>query len=152
MVVSVVALTITGFLSFNYADQILKQRTGDQLFGESTVRGETLRLLFESRIEQNQILANDPMIQFLITEMNEVPEMQLKSIKEEKRRDYLIQVQAFQELIGFSIGFVSWYAFEKADAAFLNYMAVGLMSLVFAGVGAAYAIFGLGRTVARRSS
>ncbi len=105
MVVSVIALTITGFLSFNYADQILKQRTGDQLLGESTVRGETLRLLFESRIEQNQILANDPMIEFLITEMNKVPEMQLKSIKEEKRRDFLIQVQAFQELIGFSIGF-----------------------------------------------
>lgn len=105
MVVSVIALTITGFFSFNYADQILKQKTGDQLLGESTVRGETLRLLFESRIEQNQILANDPMIEFLITEMNEVPEVQLKSIKEEKRRDFLIQVQAFQELIGFSIGF-----------------------------------------------
>jgi class 3 adenylate cyclase len=45
------------------------------------------------------------MIEFLITEMNDVPEVQLKSIKEEKRRDFLIQIQAFQELIGFSIGF-----------------------------------------------
>jgi len=62
MIVSVVALSITGFLSFNYADQILIERAGDQLLGESTVRGETLRLLFESRIEQNNILANDPMI------------------------------------------------------------------------------------------
>ncbi len=105
MIVSVVALSIIGYLSFNYADQILKQRTGDQLFGESTVRGETLRLLFESRIEQNQILANDPMIQFLTTEMNKVSKEELKPVKEEKRRDFLIQVQAFQELIGFSIGF-----------------------------------------------
>ena len=105
MIVSVVALTITGFLSFNYADQILKQRAGDQLVGESTVRGETLRLLFESRMEQNEILANDPMIQLLITEMNGVSEDGLKEVKDENRRDFLIQIQAFQELIGFSIGF-----------------------------------------------
>jgi len=105
MIVSVVALSITGFLSFNYADQILKQRAGDQLLGESTVRGETLILLFESRIDQNNILANDPMIQLLISEMNKIPENELKEIKNENRRDFLIQVQAFQELIGFSIGF-----------------------------------------------
>ena len=42
MIVSVVALSITGFLSFNYADQILKQRAGDQLLGESSVRGDSL--------------------------------------------------------------------------------------------------------------
>ena len=59
MTVSIVALSTTGFLSFNYADQILKERAGNQLFGESTIRGETLRLLFESRMEQNNILAND---------------------------------------------------------------------------------------------
>ena len=105
LIVSVVTLTVTGYLSFSYADQILKQRAGDQLFGESTIRGETLRLLFESRIEQNNILASDPMIQLLISEMNEVPENKLKEIKEVNRRDFLIQVQAFQELIGFSIGF-----------------------------------------------
>ncbi|MFQ5781648.1 MAG: HAMP domain-containing protein [Nitrosopumilus sp.] len=102
---SVVALSITGYLSFNYADQILKQRAGEQLVGESTVRGETLRLLFESRIEQNNILASDPMIQLLVSEMNDVPTEKLKNIKEDNRRDFLIQVQAFQELIGFSIGF-----------------------------------------------
>ena len=105
LIVSVVTLSVTGYLSFNYADQILKQRAGDQLLGESTVRGDTLRLLFESRIEQNNILANDPMIQILISEMNEIPDDKLKETKEEKRREFLIQVQAFQELIGFSIGF-----------------------------------------------
>ena len=105
MIVSVVALSITGFLSFNYADQILKQRAGDQLLGESTVRGETLRLLFESRIEQNKILANDPMVRILIEKINNVPEAELQEAKDANRRDFLIQVQAFQELIGFSIGF-----------------------------------------------
>lgn len=105
MIVSVVALSIIGFLSFNYADQILKERAGDQLIGESTVRGETLRLLIESRMEQNSILANDPMIQLLISEMNGVPEDKIKETIELNRRDFLIQVQAFQELVGFSIGF-----------------------------------------------
>ena len=105
MIVSVVGLSVTGFFSFNYADEILKQRAGDQLLGESIARGDTIRLLFESRIEQNSILANDPMIQLLISEMNEVPENKLKESKESNRRDFLIQVQAFQELIGFSIEF-----------------------------------------------
>ena len=73
MIVSVIALSIIGYLSFNYADQILIQRAGEQLLGESTVRGETLRLLFEARIEQNNILANDPMIQLLISKINESP-------------------------------------------------------------------------------
>ena len=54
MIVSVVGLSITGFFSFNYADEILKQRAGDQLLGESIARGDTIRLLFESRIEQNK--------------------------------------------------------------------------------------------------
>lgn len=105
MIVSIVALTTTGYLSFSYADQILKQRAGEQLLGESTIRGETLRLLFESRIEQNNIIANDPMIQLLISEMNEIPENKFKEISKDNRRDFVIQIQAFQELIGFSIGF-----------------------------------------------
>jgi len=105
MIASVTALSITGFLSFNYADQILKERAGEQLLGESTVRGNTIRLLFESRIEQNNILASDPMIQHLISKMNEIPENEFQENKESNRRDFLIQIQAFQELIGFSIGF-----------------------------------------------
>jgi class 3 adenylate cyclase len=105
MIVSVVALSITGFLSFYYADQIIIKRVGDQLFGESTVRGDTLRLIFESRIEQNNILTNDPMIQLLVSEMNQIPKDELKESRDSNRKDFLVQIQAFQELIGFSIGF-----------------------------------------------
>ena len=105
MSVSIVALSITAFLSFNYAEQILKERTGEQLFGESTIRGDTLRFLFESRIEQNQIIATDPMIKILVTDLNQIPEEELDGSIEEKRRDFLTQIQAFQTLIGFSIGF-----------------------------------------------
>ena len=105
MSVSIVALSITAFLSFNYAEQILKERTGEQLFGESTIRGDTLRFLFESRIEQNQIIATDPMIKILVTDLNQTPEEELEGSIEGKRRDFLTQIQAFQTLIGFSIGF-----------------------------------------------
>jgi HAMP domain-containing protein len=105
MIVSVIALSITAFLSFSYAEQILKERTGEQLFGESSIRGDTIRFLFESRIEQNQIITSDPMVQILVDELNQIPIDQLPSAKEEKRRDFLTQIQAFQTLIGFSIGF-----------------------------------------------
>ena len=105
MSVSIIALSITGILSFNYAEQILKEKTGEQLFGESTIRGDTLRILFESRIEQNQIITSDPMIQILVTELNQTPEDELQDTIEGKRRDFLTQIQAFQTLIGFSIGF-----------------------------------------------
>ncbi|KFM14585.1 Adenylate cyclase protein [Marine Group I thaumarchaeote SCGC AAA799-D11] len=105
MLVTMTALAITSYMSIDYSSETLKERGGELLHGESNIRGESLRLLFETRIEQNKILANDPMIQFLVSEMDGVSGLELKSLKEEKRRDYLIQVQAFQELIGFSIGF-----------------------------------------------
>ena len=37
--------------------------------------------------------------------MNDVPEDKINEVRELNRRDFLIQVQAFQELVGFSIGF-----------------------------------------------
>lgn len=105
MVVSLIALSITAFLSFTSAEQILKERTGEQLFGESSIRGETLRLLIDARIEQNEIITTDPMIRILVTELNASSQDELKESIENKRRDFLTQIQAFQTLIGFSIGF-----------------------------------------------
>jgi class 3 adenylate cyclase len=105
MLVTITALGITSYMSVDYAAETLKERGGELLHGESEIRGESLRLLFESRIGENNILANDPMIQSLVLEMIQVPENELTELKENNRRDFLIQVQAFQELIGFSIGF-----------------------------------------------
>ncbi len=105
ILVSVVTLLITAYLSYTYAEQILIERAGDLLLGESTVRGNSLRLLFESRIEQNKILANDPMIKILVTELSETDENEFDKVRESKRGDFLTQIQAFQTVIGFSIGF-----------------------------------------------
>lgn len=105
MLVSVVALSITAYLSFNYAGQILRERTGDQLIGESSTRGHSVQLLFETRIKEIQILSSDPMIQILVNDLNnskESPNFPLKI--DGKRRDFLTQVQAFQNFLGFSIG------------------------------------------------
>ena len=45
------------------------------------------------------------MIQLLISEMNETSEEKLSQMREKNRKDFLIQLQAFEELVGFSIGF-----------------------------------------------
>jgi len=52
--------------------------------------------------------------------------------------------------MGAMLGFLGWYAIVKADEAFLNMMAIGMYTLFAMGVGAALAIFGLGRTVGRK--
>jgi class 3 adenylate cyclase len=105
MLVTITALGITSYMSIDYSSETLKERGGELLVGESSIRGDSLISVFESRIEQNNILANDPMIQSLVLEMSEIPNDKLKEFQESNRRDFLIQVQAFQELIGFSIGF-----------------------------------------------
>jgi class 3 adenylate cyclase len=105
MIVSITTLSITAYLSFSYAEQILIERTNNLLLGDATTRGNSIKLLFESRIEQNQILANDPMINILVTDLNQAPQKKFDELRESKRRDFLTQIQAFQTLVGFSIGF-----------------------------------------------
>lgn len=105
MIVAGIALSITSFLSFNYADQILRERTGDQLISESVTRGNAIRFLLQTRMDQNQIISTDPMIQLLVDELNHASKSEIQTLSTEKRRDFLTQIQAFQALVGFSIGF-----------------------------------------------
>ena len=70
MIVSVLALSITAFLSFNYADQILRERAGDQLLSESAVRGDSILFLLGTRIKETQVISTDPMIRILVDEIN----------------------------------------------------------------------------------
>ena len=102
MAVSITSMSITGFLSFNYAEQILMERTSRQLFGESTIRGEALKNLFESRIEQNKIITTNSMIQILVSELNQTPRVNLPDEIEEKHISFISQINSFQELIGSS--------------------------------------------------
>ena len=55
---------------------------------------------------ETQVLATDPMIRNLVNELNQIEyESGYYTKIQERRRDFLTQVQAFQELVGFSIGF-----------------------------------------------
>ena len=103
--VSVITLLVTAYLSFNYGEQILREKANDLLIGESTARGNAIRLLFESQIDQNQILANEPMIKTLVNELNQIPENEFDKTRENKLGDFLTQIQAFQTRVGFSMGF-----------------------------------------------
>ena len=106
MIASVVSITASAFLSFNSATEILETRIGDQLVSESTLRGNSILSLIHTRIKETQVLATDPMIRNLVSELNQLEyDSSYYSKVQEKRRDFLIQVQAYQELVGFSIGF-----------------------------------------------
>ena len=79
------------------------------------------------------------------------PAERIALVQDDKtRRGFQIGIAVF--IIAFGIGFLVWFVLTKADANFLNYMAVGVLALVFGGMGAAYAIFGLGRTVGSTNS
>ena len=104
MTVSIFVLTITSFLSFNYAEEILKQRVGNQLLSESTMRGNSIENLFDSRIKDLQNLSTDPAVQNLVGELNQMKlNTGYDARIEEKRNQFLISVQTFQESVGYSI-------------------------------------------------
>ena len=53
-------------------------------------------------------------------------------------------------LIGSMIGYLGWYTITQSDDAFKLGLAQDMRVLVIMGIGAALAMFGLGRTVARK--
>lgn len=74
------------------------------------------------------------------------PSERIALVQNDRARRYGQIIIAFI-LIGFSLGYLTWFSIYKADGAFLSYLGTGMLALVFAGIGAAYAIMGLGRTV-----
>ena len=121
MIASVVSITASAFLSFNSATEILETRMGDQLLSESTLRGNSILSLIHTRIIETQVLATDPMIRNLVEELNQLEyDPSYYSKVQEKRRDFLIQVQAYQELVGFSIGFEDVKVIGKDGRVFFS--------------------------------
>jgi len=80
------------------------------------------------------------------TEKPLTPAERIALVQSDKARRYGQIIIAFI-LIGFSLGYLTWFSIYKADETFLAYLGTGMLALVFAGIGAAYAIMGLGRTV-----
>lgn len=105
LIVSAIVLVTTAVLSFNFAQNTLKEGVENQLVGESTIRGEAVRTLFYTRIKDIQVLSTGPMIHDLVNELNSLhnePDFDLKL--KEKKRDFFTEVKAFRELVGYSIG------------------------------------------------
>jgi class 3 adenylate cyclase len=101
MLVSLVGIGITVFFSFHYANLIIEQRVMDQLTSQSAVRGDSVRSLLSSKIQQIQVIATDPMIQDLINEFDLIEgETAFAAKISERRIAFLIEIQAFEATIG----------------------------------------------------
>jgi class 3 adenylate cyclase len=99
--VSVIGIGVTVALSFHYSNIILEERIMDQLLSESTIRGDSIRSLLNSRLQQIQVIGTDPMIRNLINDLNVVDNDDVLNKRiSEKRLDFLIQIQAFETTIG----------------------------------------------------
>ncbi len=99
--VSLIGIGVTVALSFHYSNIILEERIMDQLFSESAIRGDSVRSLLNSKLQQIQVIGTDPMIRNLINDLNAVDDdSELNKLISEKRMDFLIQIQAFETTIG----------------------------------------------------
>jgi class 3 adenylate cyclase len=106
MVVSIISISSSAFLSFNSATEVLEERIKEQLTSESTIRGNSILSLIHTRILQMNVLSTDPMIRSLVHELNQIEyQSEYNSKIQDKKNDFLIQVQDFQETVKFSIGF-----------------------------------------------
>jgi len=106
LAVSIISISSIALLSFNSATEVLEERIKDQLTSESTIRGNSILSLVHTRILEMNVLSADPMIRNLVHELNQIEyQSEYYSKIQDKKRDFLIQVQAFQEAVKFSIGF-----------------------------------------------
>lgn len=99
--VSLIGIGLTTILSFHYSNIILEERVVNQLESESTIRGDSVRSLLNSKIQQIQVIASDPMIRKLIDEFNMIDNnTALNARIADRRIDFLIQIQAYETSIG----------------------------------------------------
>ena len=122
MIVSIVTISASAYLSFTSATEVLQERMEERLLSESTLRGNSVLSFIHTRIKETQVISTDPMIRNLVTELNGIPydPATYYSTIQEKRRDFLTQIQAFQELVGFSIGFEDVKIIGKEGRVFFS--------------------------------
>jgi len=119
--VSIISISSIALLSFNSATEVLEERIKDQLTSESTIRGNSILSLVHTRILQMNVLSTDPGIRSLVHELNQVEyQSEYYSKIQDKKRDFLIQIQAFQETVKFSIGFEDVKVIGKDGRVFFS--------------------------------
>jgi len=121
LAVSIISISSIALLSFNSATEVLEERIKDQLTSESTIRGNSILSLVHTRILQMNVLSTDPGIRSLVHELNQVEyQSEYYSKIQDKKRDFLIQIQAFQETVKFSIGFEDVKVIGKDGRVFFS--------------------------------
>jgi len=119
--VSIISISSIALLSFNSATEVLEERIKDQLTSESTIRGNSILSLVHTRILEMNVLSSDPGIRSLVHELNQIEyQSEYYSKIQDKKRDFLIQVQAFQEAVKFSIGFEDVKVIGKDGRVFFH--------------------------------
>ncbi len=121
LAVSIISISSIALLSFNSATEVLEERIKDQLTSESTIRGNSILSLVHTRILEMNLLSADPMIRNLVHELNQIEyQSEYYSKIQDKKRDFLIQVQAFQKAVKFSIGFEDVKVIGKDGRVFFS--------------------------------
>lgn len=98
--VTVIAIFVTSFLSFNSAEKILKENTQNLLIGEASLRGESIEELIGERKKDIEILTHDPEIHKLIQKYNGIDN---SIITDDQRKEFLKIINEYQIIIGYSI-------------------------------------------------
>ena len=102
ILVSVIAISVTSFLSFNSAEKILRENTHDLLIGEASIRGIAITDLLESRTNDIEILAQNSQLVDLVQEINQSYEKENLPFVD-KRESFLRIIDEYQTVIGYSI-------------------------------------------------
>ncbi|MGI0004756.1 MAG: HAMP domain-containing protein, partial [Candidatus Nitrosotenuis sp.] len=101
MMVSLIGIGSTVFFSFHYGNIIIEERVMDQLTSQSAVREDSIRNVLSSKIQQIQVISDDPMIKNLINEISVIEDdVKFADKISERRSDFLIEIQAFEATIG----------------------------------------------------
>jgi len=94
---SLVSIAVITFLSFNFADSILKEDIQHQLEEQSNKRGEQIRRLFDDKIQKVANLAQNPNIQKTLLELNKITDEQTLNSKLKKTQILLtLEITNFQ--------------------------------------------------------
>ena len=75
--VSLIGIGLTVFLSFHYSKVILGERATYQLIGEAAIRGGTIERVFNTKMQEIQVITTNPMIRSVVSELNQIQDKKI---------------------------------------------------------------------------
>jgi PAS domain S-box-containing protein len=102
LILSLTALITFSVISFIAADNLLEERIKDQLLGESTGRGEAIRSLIDTRIQQIRFLATNNVILNLVSQLSQRHTNIAGKGIENIHTEFQNEIESFQKVLGSS--------------------------------------------------